>query len=336
MNLEDRLEAFNTLGREIANNIKKVEYENLMKKAEVSNPWFTQENQVLALKGICRFLEKDALYQWTENYTFANDSRIVGVVMAGNIPLVGFHDLLCILISGHRAQVKLSSKDSILIRFLIDKLIEIAPGFSELVTWTDRLSNFDAVIATGSDNSARYFQSYFGKVPNIIRKNRVSCAVLNGEETDEDLQGLADDIFQYFGLGCRSVSKLYIPENYDLGLLDQPFSKYSNLEEHNKYANNYLYNRSILLMNSKKFRENGFMIMQETSELTSPVSVVYYEYYPEAEYLEKKLDRESDKLQCIVANKPFSSRTVGFGQTQQPELSDYPDNIDTLKFLTEI
>ena len=301
----------------------------------MENPWFTKPNVKTALKGIGLFLEPEALTRWVSTYKLENRvPKTVALVLAGNIPLVGFHDFLCVLISGNRAQIKLSSKDSKLIKYLIKHLVWLEPAFEQYITVKDKLEDFDAIIATGSDNSARYFESYFGKYPNIIRKNRTSCAILTGNETEADIENLGADIFSYFGLGCRNVSKIYVPEGYDLTKLLSRWNSFSDVIHHHKYCNNYDYQKSILLVNKMPFLDNGFILFQENEKLVSPISVLYYEYYASADALKNKLTTESEKLQCLVGNSPLAN--VSFGQTQSPSLGDYADQVDTLKFLSEL
>jgi hypothetical protein len=261
--------------------------------------------------------------------------RTVALVLAGNIPLVGFHDLLCVLVSGHRAQLKLSSKDSRLMMYLIKHLLWLEPEFEKYITIKEsKLEEFDAVLATGSDNSSRYFQQYFGKYPHIIRKNRTSISILNGFESTDQLQALGKDVFTYFGLGCRNVSKVFVPQEYDFKPLLDSWSTYQEIINHHKYINNYDYQKSILLVNRTPFLDNGFVLLQESDRLVSPISVLYYERYSSTVDLQQKINSNAEKIQCIVGNsKPA---TVPFGKAQIPEVWDYADQIDTLKFLSEL
>ena len=254
--------------------------------------------------------------------------------VAGNIPLAGFHDLLSILVSGHALMAKLSSKDSVLPTFLADKLVEIEPKFAPAISLVPRLRGFDAVIATGSDNSARYFQYYFGKYPHIIRKNRTSCAILEGTENDEELRLLGKDVFSYFGLGCRNVSKIFVPEDFDPVRLVNAWDVYVDIIHHHKYHNNYDYQKSILLVNKIPFYDSGFVILQENEKLVSPISVVYLQRYTNLDALTTHLDEIEEKVQCIVGKTRPAN--VPFGQAQEPELWDYADAVDTMKFLEEL
>lgn len=325
MKLSERIDAFTQLGN-ILHSIEEGDKNTLFRQAANHNAWFTPKHCELALKGIGKFLDKQNLDTWLQPYNL-NDlqPRKVGVVMAGNIPLVGFHDLLCVLISGHHLAAKLSSQDTVLMRYVIEQLITIEPGFKESISLVERMNDVQAVIATGSDNTSRYFEYYFRHIPHIIRKNRSSCAVLNGNETDEQIVALGRDVFSYFGLGCRNVSKLFVPENFDFTRLLRLWEPYHDIFNHHKYANNYDYNKSILLVNRTPHFDNGFALITENTALVSPISVIYYEVGTP--------DRRSDKIQCIVGSE---SNEVPFGKTQEPALTDYADNVDTMKFLSAL
>lgn len=333
MNVAERIKAFHQLGKQLTE-MPEAERQTLAQKAIRNNPWFTQENIHLALKGIGLFLEEDKLTKWVNQYKLNPEtSKTIGVAMAGNIPLVGFHDYLCILIAGHKAQIKLSTQDDILLPYVHSLLVAIEPLFSKFIAFEEKLHDYNAAIATGSDNTGRYFSYYFKHVPHIIRKNRSSCAILIGGETDEALDELGKDVFTYFGLGCRNVSKLYIPEEYDLVPLLRNWEKFSELTHHNKFANNYNYQRSINLINQKHFYDNGAILLIESDQLVSPIAVVYYERYKDQEDLKNRLIHHVDKLQCILSAKGWFKGSIDFGKAQSPEVWDYADNVDTLKFL---
>jgi hypothetical protein len=323
MKLSERIDAFAELGS-ILHSIEPGEKNALYLNARNHNAWFTPSQCDLALKGILKFLVKDELTRWATGYEMSANVKKVGVVMAGNIPLVGFHDLLSVLISGHHLAAKLSSQDTVLMRYVVEQLLKAEPRFREYIGFVERLNDVDAVIATGSDNSARYFEYYFRSKPHIIRKNRSSIAVLNGNETDEQLMALGKDVFSYFGLGCRNVSKLIVPEQYNFSRMLDLWEAYHDVSNHHKYVNNYDYNKSILLVNRVPFLDNGFLLLTESTALVSPISVLYYD---------TSADLGSDKIQCIVGSE---SDYVPFGKTQEPELTDYADNVDTLKFLTAL
>jgi hypothetical protein len=334
MNIDDRLEAFEKLGNYV-HAIDEVEFDEILDEVRNENPWFTHGSIELALQGLHNYLDGEKLRQWVSRYQInAPVSKKIAVIMAGNIPLAGFHDFLTVLMSGHAILIKLSSKDSVLLTFISQKLIEIEPRFEPLITIAGQLKNFDAVIATGSDNSARYFHYYFGKYPHIIRKNRTSCAILTGLETEAELQLLGKDVFTYFGLGCRNVSKIFIPKDFDPVRLVNAWEIYVGIINHHKYHNNYDYQKSILLVNKIRFYDSGFVILHENEKLVSPISVVYYERYNNTDDLSSKLQLVSDKIQCIIGKtKPHF---IPFGQAQYPELWDYADKVDTLKFLDEL
>jgi Acyl-CoA reductase (LuxC) len=338
MNLEERITSFSGLGEVLRNYFtgKGGSYSqiinNLIIDQEIHNPWFTPSNVRMAMKAIADELTFENLTRWTDAYPAINENIKpvhVGVIMAGNIPLVGFHDFLSVLISGNSVIGKTSSKDAELIIHLSEILCSINPEFSKKIWFTEGiLSDFDAVIATGSDNSSRYFEYYFGKYPHIIRKNRNSIAIIDGEETYQELENLGTDIFSYFGLGCRNISKVYLPEGYDVHTMIKNWTRYSDVILHSKYANNYDHNMAVYLVNKEKFLDTGYMLLKESVELSSPVSVLYYEFYKSEESLALKINNLNDKIQCVTGRN-----YIPFGKSQFPRLWDYADNIDTLDFL---
>lgn len=334
MHLKERLLAFVQLSEKISS-IDDDIFKHLADKAGNENPWFTSESIQSALTGVSTLLNHDALTEWISHYDFSDKtvSGIIALVLAGNIPLVGFHDILCVLVSGNHAQVKLSSKDKTLTTFVLDELVKIDPRFRDYISFVDKVKGFDAVIATGSDNSSRYFEYYFGKYPSIIRKNRTSVAILTGEETSVELNQLGEDVFTYFGLGCRNVSKIFVPENYSIpGLLDH-WKNFERIIHHHKYANNYDYQKAIMMVNKTNFFDNGIVLVTESKGLVSPISVLFYETYKSKTDLKETLSRSQNKIQCVVGQEPPA--TVPFGQAQYPGPGDYADQIDTLKFLIE-
>jgi hypothetical protein len=338
MDLKDRIKAFAELGSQLRYNIEKGEegndskFSSLINNQYIKNPWFTPDNVTSAVISIANELTSETLIKWTDAYPDLGINKepfSVGLIMAGNIPLVGFHDFMCVLISGNRAVIKTSSKDSELIVYLGELLSSVHPGFREMIRFTDgTLSGFDAVIATGSNNSSRYFESYFGKYPNIIRKNRNSIAILDGSESEAEFKNLGNDIFSYFGLGCRNVSKLYIPAGYDLKILLKHWESFSSVMNNNKYANNYDFSNAVYLVNKEKFLDTGYLLLKEEKGLASPVAVLYYEYYSSYESAMQSIDLMKDNIQCIVSKKE-----IPFGKAQQPKLWDYADGIDTMEFL---
>jgi hypothetical protein len=331
MKISERINALHQLGLYLKT-IDVSELGALTERARAQNSWFNAENIKLGLDGVIRYLNAEVLTQWLSTVKGTDGGKHVGIVMAGNIPFVGFHDLLAVLVTGNVALVKLSSKDSVLIPYLMETLARIEPRFRKQTEFVEQLKNIDAVIATGSDNSARYFEYYFGKYPHVIRKNRTSCAILRGRESREDLVQLGHDVFSYFGLGCRNVSKIYVPSGYDFKPMLESWDPYADIIHHHKYHNNYDYQKSIMLVNRVHFLDNGFVMITESERLVSPISVVYFEYYASDADLREKLDANADKIQCIVGSA--MPAIVPFGRAQYPALWDYADQIDTLKFLT--
>jgi hypothetical protein len=310
---------------------------DLIHLSQSHNGWFTPEQVYHAIQSWAKALQEDNLNQWLSNYDVSTvEPKNVGLILAGNIPLVGFHDFLSVLISGHKVLVKASSNDQHLIRFLAKYLIAVNPQIESHITFTDgKLENFDAVIATGSNNTARYFEFYFKDKPSIIRKNRNSVAVLTGNESKEDLVNLGEDIFRYFGLGCRNVSKLFVPKDYDFQPFFQAIYEYKDVIFYEKYSNNYDYNKAVFLMSNFKLLDNEFLTLKEDSSYASPISSVFYEYYDDLEDLKMRLEKDKEQIQCLVS-KGLTTKSIPFGKTQQPELWDYADDVDTLQFLAKI
>ncbi len=310
---------------------------DLIHLSQSHNGWFTPEQVYFSVQSWAKALSEDNLDKWLSVYDFSNvKPKTIGLILAGNIPLVGFHDFLCVLISGHKVLVKTSSNDQHLIKFLANYLINISPEMENYITFTDgKLENFDAIIATGSNNTARYFEYYFKDKPSIIRKNRNSVAVLSGNETKEDLVNLGEDIFRYFGLGCRNVSKLFIPKGYDFKNFFEAIYEYKDVIFYEKYSNNYDYNKAVFLMSNFKLLDNEFLTLKEDSSYTSPISSVFYEYYEDIEALKTQLKNDAEQIQCIVSNDIIEN-DIPFGKTQKPELWDYADSVDTIAFLLSI
>jgi hypothetical protein len=308
-----------------------------IKIASENNGWFTKDNILYALENWSELLQNHKLNNWLKNYALPHDNpKTVAIIMAGNIPLVGFHDFLCALISGHKILIKPSSNDRHLLPYLVAYLCKIEPKLKTKISFTtEQLDHFDAVIATGSDNTARYFEYYFKNKPSLIRKNRNSVAVLDGSETQEDLKLLANDIFRYFGLGCRSVSKLFVPKGYDFDVIFEAIYHWHPIINVAKYANNYDYNKAVYLMSEFDMLENGFLMIKEDHNYASPIATLFYEYYESKETLDIKLQADSDQIQCVVSGN-VKDKEIYFGQTQNPRLEDYADGIDTVDFLLKI
>lgn len=349
---EERLAAFEKLGRFMSQYQQERQDEDLQKlnkfflehyrtaiqEANLFNHWFSEDNLHFALQQWSEALTRENLEKWTAMYSDehwqTNDPKTIAIIMAGNIPLVGFHDFLSVLMTGHKALAKPSSDDEKLLPVLVQVLVAIDKRFADRIVLADgRIKDFDAVIATGSDNSARYFEHYFGKYPNIIRKNRTSVAVIQGDETEEQLKKLGEDVFRYFGLGCRNVSKLYLPEGFNTDRIFEALFDFSDVANNKKYGNNFDYNRAIYLLEKIKFLENGFVILREHESLHAPVSVLHYERYQDAEKLNQQLEEKAEKLQCVVSENSAITNAIPMGSTQQPALWDYADKVDPIKFL---
>lgn len=316
-------------------------FKDLLALSQSHNGWFTPEQVYFAVQSWAEALTEDNLNKWLSEYPFDcaqgdKKEKTVALILAGNIPLVGFHDFLSVLITGHKVLVKASSNDQHLIQFLSNYLISVEPKLSYYISFTDgKLENFDAIIATGSNNTSRYFEYYFKNKPSIIRKNRNSVAVLNGTESHDDLVNLGEDIFRYFGLGCRNVSKLFVPKGYSFEAFFKAIFEYKDVIYYEKYSNNYDYNKAVFLMSNFKLLDNEFLTLKEDTSYASPISSVFYEYYEDIVDLQKRLTKEAEQIQCIVSNDLIPN-SIPFGQTQQPKLWDYADNVDTLAFLHSI
>ncbi|HLS30824.1 MAG TPA: acyl-CoA reductase [Flavobacteriaceae bacterium] len=349
MNLNNRKQAFIKLGKFLKEytsstpNFSKPEKEKVqlldetISNAIVHNGWFTKPDIHFSLKQWADQLTSSNLDNWLQPYSFKEETpKTVAIIMAGNVPLVGFHDFLSVLISGNKALVKQSSKDKHLLPFIADFLTQENSDFANRIEFTDeRLTDYDAVIATGSNNTARYFEYYFSDKPHIIRRNRNSVAVLTGDETQKELELLGEDIFRYYGLGCRNISKIFIPKNYDFDNFFRAIYKWNPIINSHKYANNYDYNKAVYLMSEFKIIENGFFILKEDSSYASPIACLFYETYQDLENLTKKLKRDSALIQCVVSSNTLPIETLDFGQTQRPKLTDYADGVDILQFLSK-
>lgn len=358
MSLDKRKQAFITLGHFLsqfttANIIKKEDipfndlffdvFTTQIKRSEEYNSWFTKDNVLFSLENWSKALTKDNLTTWLTTYanhakltTESLEQKTIAIIMAGNIPLVGFHDFLCVAITGNKILAKLSSNDKYFIPLIAKYLEHIEPSFKNTFTFTEeKLTDFDAVIATGSNNTARYFDYYFGKHPHIIRKSRNAVAVLDGNETHEQLKALSDDIFRYYGLGCRSISKVFVPKNYDFDILFKAVYKHKDIINYTKYANNYDYNKAVYLMSLFDIKENGFLMIKEDASYASPIATLFYEYYDDIATLKDRLNNDTDKIQCISSELPIEN-AIKLGHTQSPKLWNYADNVDTVKFLLTI
>jgi len=352
MQLQERINAFVKLGdflrqfsSEVTQKSDNVEHNDFffegvkhqLKLAKEHNGWFTEENIKFALKSWSDALNFSNLNTWLEPYAINNISpKEVAIIMAGNIPLVGFHDFLSVLISGHSVLVKQSSNDKHLLPYLTKYLEHVEPQFKGVIKFTEeKLKNFDAVIATGSNNTARYFEYYFKNKPSIIRNNRNSVAVLTGKETSAELKNLSEDVFRYYGLGCRNVSKLFVPKGYKFDAFFEAIYHWHPIIEKAKYANNYDYNKAVYLMSEFDMLENGFFMIKEDESYASPIATLFFEYYNDLSELKETLEAKKEQIQCIVSNG-FIKNEIAFGATQKPQLWDYADDVDSIKFLSSI
>jgi len=356
MQLENRIRAFISLGKFIGqfsdSTVSKKEdillndsffdgMKDCLQLAKSQNGWFTDDNILFALKSWSEALSEKSIRQWLSAYTFQETTpKTIALVMAGNIPLVGFHDFLSVLISGNKALMKLSTNDKQLLPYLSSYLIAVEEEFKNYISFTEgKLENFDGVIATGSNNTARYFEYYFGKYPSIIRKNRNSVAVLTGTETKEQLEELAHDIFRYFGMGCRNVSKIYLPKDYNFDDFFNAMFSWKQVINDNKYMNNYDYNKAVYLMSTHSSRgnllDNEFLMLKEDAGFSSPISVIFYETYTDLNTVKEHLANASENIQCIVSTAGIENE-ISFGDSQNPKLWDYADDVDTLTFLLKL
>jgi len=338
MEIKERIESFAELGSRLRFAVNKYrqgeesELSAVIIRHIYKNDWFTPDNVIAAIDAVAGELTIEKLTSWVNMYPGISNEinpKTIGVIMAGNIPLVGFHDFLCVLITGNKIVAKTSSKDSELIVRIGEMLCSINHGFSEMINFTENtLSGFDAVIATGSNNTSRYFEYYFAKYPSIIRKNRNSVAIIDGNESDQELKDLGLDVFSYFGLGCRNVSKLFIPQGYDLKILLNKWECFSTVMNNNKYANNYDFNKAVYLVNRESFLDTGYLLLKEEKRLSSPVAVLYFEFYKSDDEVMHNIGSLKDSIQCIV-----SRNETPFGKAQHPSLWDYADGTDTIEFI---
>jgi hypothetical protein len=339
MTISERIFILSALGERLTGYIQKGELESLFGQMKNQNAWFTEDFVKKSVQSIAdNFLTESKLTSFTSNYAIEDSSvsKVVGVIAAGNIPAVSFHDILCVFLSGNKILIKPSSTDAILIQFLIEQLYAIDERSKEFINIGQRLNEVEALIATGSDNTAKHFEYYFSKVPHIIRRNRTSIAVLNGEENRIDLGNLGNDIFSYFGLGCRNVSKIFVPKGYDFVPFFESIEYWNTILLHHKYNNNYDYNKSIYLVNRDKHFDNGFLLLKESQDLVSPLGVIFYEEYDSVASLRETLQNNASKIQATVGNTGKVEKEIPFGAAQIPSLDQFADEVDTMKFLIDI
>ena len=345
MNLNNRITLFVKLGRffsdYINNNLESLErnkFDKAINESILHNSFFSKKNILKSLLSWSNVLTKKSIDDFLSNYLIKNKKREkkIAIIMAGNIPLVGFHDFFCVIISGNFAVIKLSSKDSHLFKFILSFLVKENPDFdTKFDVVESKLEIFDGVIASGNNISTNQFELYFKKYPKIIRRNRHSIAILNGNETKKEIELLANDIFYYYGLGCRNVSKIFIPNNYNLDILFKSFVLWNEVINKNSYSNNYNYYRAIYLLNKEVFFDNGFVLLKESEKIGSPVGTIYFEYYKSENQIKEMIKKNNQKIQCIVSNNNYP-KTIKFGETQMPNLNDFADDIDTFNFLLKL
>jgi hypothetical protein len=341
MKLEKRIVLFRELGKSLIQKIETEEFNEVLAFAKSKNGWFTIDNLKKSIQTIVdKYLNeselRDFVALYPKEYFEPKEPKKVGIVAAGNIPLVGFQDIIHVILTGHVAVYKASSQDEILIQYILKDLKSINPDIEKALVLADRLNNLDAYIATGSGNTSRYFDYYFGSKPNIIRKNRTSVAVLTGEENKIELSDLGNDIFSYFGLGCRNIAKLFVPEGYDFTPLFEAIEYWNTISMHSKYNNNYDYMKSIYLVNGIQHLDNGFLLIKNDENLASPISTLFYENYTDLDSLAKRLESQKEEIQVVVSKLPITENIYRFGDSQSPGLADYADNVDTIKFLATI
>lgn len=339
MTIVERIKSLVLLG-EVLNDLETSDVRNVLLKAEIENPWFTQQYIHQSLSAIRdQYLSEQALNKLVTNYHLDENIEIkrVGIILAGNIPLVGFHDILCCFLAGHYALLKYSDKDKVLMKWLVNLLKEIDPRTIDYFTEVEKLQNYEAAIATGSNTAATHFEYYFRHVPHLIRKNRNSIAVLSGSETKDQLQKLGIDVFSYFGLGCRNVSMIYVPEGYEIRQLFTAFDSFKEMVNHNKYKNNFDYNHALMLLNKEDFLQNEFLILKKSEQIISRIASLHYQYYQDLASLSKNLVLKKDEIQCVISQiKIDGFKTVEFGSAQSPAIDDYADGVDTMQFLLSL
>lgn len=341
MKLEDRIVLFGELGKVLKENLETADFEEMLSFAKSKNGWFTIDNLKKSIQSIvCKYLNESELRnfvaKYPDEYFETVEPKKIGIIAAGNIPLVGLQDLIHVVLSGNVAVFKPSTQDEVLIQYILRELTAINPEIRNYVLLADRLNNLDAYIATGSGNTSRYFDYYFASKPHIIRKNRTSIAILDGNESKIQLANLGNDIFSYFGLGCRNIAKLYVPIGYDFTMFFEAIEYWNTILMHSKYNNNYDYIKSIYLVNRVEHLDNGFLLLKEDEGLASPIATLFYESYDDLEKLSKRIKSQEPEIQVIISGLSVIGDAYEFGESQSPDLSDYADNVDTMEFLSKV
>lgn len=334
MNLKQTIDALHRVGQ-VFGNENNIEVQQAIELAYAKNRWFSADSTKMALSYWSEQLTPEKLNEWVEKENIKENSlpKAIGIIAAGNIPLVGLHDVLTALLTGNNVKLKLSSDDEVLMKFFITQLVQANPIFGQVITTVERLENIDAVIATGSNNTARYFEAYFGKYPHIIRKNRNSIAILTGTESPETIKQIGNDILSYFGKGCRNITQLWLPKGYDLVPFLDELQDFTDVINHNKYVNNYHYHKAILLMNKDKHLDTGFMLLREDRKIYSPIGMINYTFYDDMGEVKEFLAQNAEQIQCIVSEADGLPEAVLAGETQNPKLWDYADGVNTVAFL---
>lgn len=337
MKLAERIQLLGATGIALSSDLTSGRLDDVMERAEIQNPWFVKSFVQKALNHIIdAYLNADRLTEWLskEGVQEIEASKLIGLIPAGNIPLVGIHDLISVFASGHRAMLKPSSKDQILMDLILSTMKDIEPEIGTLIQKVDRMSGFDAVIATGSNNTYRYFEYYFGKYPNVLRKNRTSVAVLSGGESEQELRKLGDDVYNYFGLGCRSVSKIYVPKGFEMPSLLDSWKPFEWIGNHNKFHNNYMYRKSVQLVNAVSHYDTGYSLVTANDSIFSPIGVLHYQEYESQAQIEEDFISKSSDIQVVVSN--FMKNSIQLGSSQYPAIDDYADGANTIAFLKSL
>jgi len=350
MTLEERIQILIHLGKRLLE--EDDYYMAVAKRCAYENPWFTVENIQLATRSIANaYLSEPHLRKWMDHYKLGAIPlpKNVALVLSGQTPLEGFHDVLCVFVMGHYSQIKLADSDKYLLPYLVKLMKEKDEAsrredrdmFAKYFEFVERLKDFDAVIAANSNKkSDRYFKTYFGKYPHIIRQQKNGVAILEGKETSEDLKALAKDVFQYFGLSNRSVAKLYVPKDYDFQLLLEVFHQHNKLVLNSKYKNNFDYNTALLMMNSVPYLSNGAIVLKEDTAFQSRIATLHYEFYTDKKVLVNTLLESEDAIACVVSIQDLPKGleekeivTIPFGTAHELDLMNYGDGVDTMDFL---
>ena len=335
MILKDRVIAFDKLKDILLQSNHKSLIDSIIVEACDNNPWFTKSNVKYAFSSLVHMLNSDCLHSFSSSYSYSNSKKKIGVIVPSNIPLVGFYDFFCVLLTGNIFIGKLSTSNKILLPFIARLLCDFHPGFKKLIFFKDYLVDIDMLIVTGNDNTAQYFDYHYKRIPKLIRKHRISIGVINGGEEMTDYVKLSNDIFRYFGLGCRNVSKLFIPRNFDLNKLKEAFSQHQGVLSHSEYMDNYRYQKVLCQLNNIRCIDFENILLIESNKINSPISVLYYQYYDDISLLSNVFNKLDKSIQCLVSGDAVIVNSIHFGDAQKPTLYDFPDGVDVMKFILE-